>query len=88
MGHNYVCIWLGVTFFLITQKIYDMATEQKAVLIANRAEFYIALSTMIIGVQFFLAGFIGELISRNSESRNNYLIKEKTIYKVLNLITN
>ena len=46
--------------------------------IADRAEFYIALVAMILGVQFFLAGFIAELIGRNSNSRNVYLV-EKTI---------
>ena len=45
--------------------------------VANRTEFYVALSSIIIGVQFFLAGFLGEMLSRNSTSRNNYQIKEK-----------
>lgn len=45
--------------------------------ITNRPAFYIALTSIIIGVQLFLAGFIGELISRNSTSRNFYLIEEK-----------
>lgn len=45
--------------------------------IAERAEFFIALSCMIIGVQLFLAGFIGELIGRNSSTRNHYLIDQK-----------
>jgi hypothetical protein len=34
---------------------------------------------MIIGSQLFLAGFIGELITRNASERNNYLIAEKTV---------
>lgn len=46
--------------------------------ITNRPAFYIALTSMILGTQFFLAGFIGELVSRNSADRNHYLI-EKTI---------
>lgn len=45
--------------------------------LSNRPPFYIALTTMIIGSQMFLAGFIGELISRNSPGRNFYLIEEK-----------
>lgn len=45
--------------------------------LSNRPPFYIALTTMIIGSQMFLAGFIGELISRNSTGRNFYLIEEK-----------
>jgi hypothetical protein len=39
--------------------------------------FYIALTTMIIGTQLFLAGFLGELISRSSSDRNNYLIDKE-----------
>ena len=47
-------------------------------LIAERTEFYISLVAMIIGSQFFLAGFLAELVGRNSSNRNHYLI-EKTI---------
>ena len=44
----------------------------------DRPLFFFAILAMIIGTQLFLAGFIGELISRNSPERNNYLIEEKT----------
>ncbi|GIZ14597.1 glycosyltransferase family 2 protein [Capnocytophaga catalasegens] len=46
-------------------------------LITNRPEFYIALATMIIGTQFFLAGFLGEIILRTKEKEKRYKIKEK-----------
>lgn len=45
-------------------------------LIAERPQFYVALTTMILGSQFFLAGFIGEIIIRNREHRMRYKIKE------------
>ena len=45
-------------------------------LITERPEFYIALASMIIGSQFFLAGFLGEIILRNKKL-DNYKIKEK-----------
>ena len=45
--------------------------------LADRSDFYIALTSMIIGVQLFLAGFIAELISRNSQERNNYQIEKE-----------
>jgi hypothetical protein len=45
--------------------------------LTNRPSFYIALTSMIIGMQLFLAGFIAELISRNSSERNSYLIEKK-----------
>lgn len=43
----------------------------------QRPLFFFAILAMIIGTQLFLAGFVGELISRNSAERNNYLIEEK-----------
>ena len=43
----------------------------------DRPMFYFGLLFMVIGTQLFLAGFLGELISRNGSDRNNYLIKEK-----------
>lgn len=46
-------------------------------LIAQRTEFYIALSAMIIGSQFFLAGFLGEMILRNKRNTQDYTIKEE-----------
>ncbi|MBS1627210.1 MAG: glycosyltransferase family 2 protein [Bacteroidetes bacterium] len=45
--------------------------------LTNRPSFYIALTSMIIGMQLFLAGFIAELIARNASERNVYLIEEK-----------
>jgi len=46
-------------------------------LITERPEFYISLASMIIGSQFFLAGFLGELILRNSKKTKNYKIKSR-----------
>ncbi len=45
--------------------------------LTNRPAFYIALTVMIIGMQLFLAGFIAEMVSRNSTERNSYLIEER-----------
>ena len=50
-------------------------------LITERPEFFISLASMIIGLQFFLGGFIGELILRTKKNNDNYVIKEKTINK-------
>lgn len=48
-------------------------------LIAERTEFYISLTTMLMGVQFFLAGFVAEMIGRNSSTRNNYLVEKRLL---------
>ncbi|MCW3081712.1 glycosyltransferase family 2 protein [Segetibacter sp.] len=45
--------------------------------LTNRPSFYIALATMLIGLQLFLAGFVAELIARNSTERNSYLVEKK-----------
>ena len=58
-------------------KLYYIFNNLQANNIANMSGFYIALTSMIIGVQMFLAGFIGELISRNSLDRNNYQVEKE-----------
>jgi glycosyltransferase involved in cell wall biosynthesis len=45
--------------------------------LTNRPSFYIAMTTMIIGMQLFLTGFVAELIARNAPERNSYLIEKK-----------
>ncbi len=57
------------------QKLYFIFNDLPARNIVENSGFYIALSSMIIGVQLFLAGFIAEMISRNSYDRNNYQIE-------------
>jgi glycosyltransferase involved in cell wall biosynthesis len=69
-----VCFLIGLilSIYLITLKFINPEYS-----LTNRPSFYIALVSMIIGSQLFLAGFIGELITRNAPERNNYLIEEK-----------
>ena len=64
---------LGISVYLIVSKIMDSSFA-----LTNRPGFYLALTSLIIGMQLFLAGFIGELISRNSPGRNSYIIEKKT----------
>ena len=68
-------VGFGFAFYLGIDKLF---IETKGRLIADRTEFYISIAAMIMGVQFFLAGFIAEMIGRTSTHRNVYLI-EKTI---------
>jgi glycosyltransferase involved in cell wall biosynthesis len=69
-----ICFLLGLTgsLYLVFQKLIDFDFA-----ITNRPIFFIALACMIIGSQLFLAGFIGELITRNAPERNAYLIDER-----------
>jgi glycosyltransferase involved in cell wall biosynthesis len=61
-----------ISLYLIVSKILDVEFA-----ITNRPLFYIALTIMVIGTQLFLAGFIGELVSRNANDRNSYNIDAK-----------
>ncbi len=71
----------GVTAFLVFQKIYyAIQNWPYGRNITDQPLFYIALVAAIIGVQLFLAGFIGELISRNSSDRNQYGITKTLGY--------
>ena len=58
-------------------KIYNMKTGNHYRLVTDTPYFHIALTCMILGTQLFLTGFIGELVTRNSNERNNYTIKEE-----------
>ena len=69
-----VCFFVGCVislYLLIAKTVY---TDYG---LTNKPAFYIALTAMILGMQLFLAGFIAELLARNSQERNNYLIEEK-----------
>ena len=66
-------------FFSLFLGIEKLFIETSGRLITERPEFYIALATMIIGSQFFLAGFLGEIILRNKKIEKQYIISEKII---------
>jgi glycosyltransferase involved in cell wall biosynthesis len=74
MGTLLFLIGFGFAFYLGIDKLFFNETAKK---LADRTEFYVSLTAMILGVQFFLAGFIAELIGRNSSTRNNYLIEQE-----------
>jgi len=64
-----IFMWLGV------EKLF-IHTDAK--LLADNSWFFVALTFMIVGVNFFVAGFLGEMIARNSPDRNNYRISDTT----------
>jgi hypothetical protein len=45
--------------------------------ITEKPAFYVALVLLIIGVQLFLTGFIGEMMTMNSDKKNDYIVSEK-----------
>ena len=70
-------IFVGILFtmYLGYNKLFIDTSSR---LITNRPEFYIALITLVLGVQFFIAGFISEIILKNNVNKDNYSIKNKT----------
>jgi len=64
-------VWLGL------QKLIYLHQGIKAGLVTNSPYFYLALTSMILGTQLFIGGFLGELISRSSSDRNFYHIDQK-----------
>ena len=58
-------------------KLYALGNHIPAHLVTDSPYFYIALTMMLLGTQLFLAGFLGELISRNASSRNDYKIEKE-----------
>jgi glycosyltransferase involved in cell wall biosynthesis len=70
-------VGLGVSIWQGIEKLYYVYHHVRAPLVTSTPYFYIALTTMIIGSQLFLAGFLGELISRSSTERNNYMIDKE-----------
>lgn len=64
----FISLWLGI------EKVF---INQDAKLLADNSWFFVALTFMILGVNFFLAGFLGEMIARNAPDRNNYRVSKR-----------
>ena len=67
----------GTTVWVIADKLYKQFSGLPLRAVTDQPLFFVAILAVILGVQLFLAGFLGELINRNSTDRNNYLIDKK-----------
>ena len=65
------------TVWILGHKLFSLLNHVRAPLVTDQPLFYIALTSMIIGAQLFLAGFVAELVARNSSERNNYRVSER-----------
>ncbi|HEY8402871.1 MAG TPA: glycosyltransferase family 2 protein [Cytophagaceae bacterium] len=67
-----------LTVWVISQKMYEIYISNVPVQrdVAEQPIFYLALVAIIVGVQLFLAGFLGEMITTNSPNKNDYLVSE------------
>ncbi|PKP22785.1 MAG: glycosyltransferase [Bacteroidetes bacterium HGW-Bacteroidetes-21] len=67
----------GVALYLLIEKVVKSLNNTPLRDVTDQPLFYLALLAIILGVQLFLAGFLGELISRNGSDRNKYMISEE-----------
>ncbi len=74
-------LMFGLGFIAIVivgaMKLYALYHGHQAMLVANNPYFHLSILSMVLGCMLFLAGFLGELIIRNSQSRNDYLISKE-----------
>ena len=77
LGTLMFIIGFGLFTYITGAKLHAMFIDIPAKNIADMSGFYIALTAMIIGVQLFLAGFIAEMVSRNTYDRNNYHVEKE-----------
>ncbi len=71
LGSFMFFIGISFTLFLGVDKLYYDINSR---LITDRPEFFISLVTIIVGIQFFIAGFIGELLLKQRSGKKNYFI--------------
>jgi len=72
LGTLFFLIGFGASIYLVLAKFASQDFS-----LTNRPAFYIALTTMVIGMQLFLTGFVAELVARNATERNVYLISSQ-----------
>ena len=77
MGTLMFLIGFLAVLVVLVLKIVSMNSDTYHFYLTKSVYFYLSLASMIMGLQFFLSGFIGELIIRNSPERNTYLIAEE-----------
>lgn len=77
MGSFMFFIGFIAFLWLIVEKIIMLLGGEYGDLLSNHASFFIALVAMILGTQLFLAGFIGDLISRSNPKRNDYQVEKE-----------
>lgn len=76
-----VMFMLGMVAIVVVgaMKLYALSHGIRAMLVGTNPYFHLSILMMILGCMLFLAGFLGELIIRNSNERNTYLIREEIV---------
>lgn len=71
---------LLVAVGIIVDKLYNLYFDLKVREVTDQPLFFLALVAVIVGVQLFMAGFVAEMITMNSQKKNDYIISEKVSY--------
>lgn len=71
---------LLVAIGIIADKLYKLYFDLKVREVTDQPLFFLALVAVIVGVQLFMAGFVAEMITMNSQKKNDYIIAEKVSY--------
>ena len=77
LGSLMFILGFGLFAYIGGSKLFLMFNNLPATNIAEMSGFYIALTSMVIGVQLFLAGFVSEMVSRNAFDRSNYQVEKE-----------
>ena len=77
VGSLMFMIGMIAVIVVAAMKLHALANGIHAMLLGTNPYFHIAILMMVLGCMLFLAGFLGELIIRNSQTRNDYLIREQ-----------
>lgn len=77
LGTLFFMAGFGITAYLISMKWYNLAHNIIARDVVNNTSFYLALTFLVIGVQLFMAGFLGEMATMNSSNKSDYSVAKK-----------
>ncbi len=77
LGTVMFLVGLGITVWLIAEKLWLQGQGLPLRPVTDQPLFYIALLAVGLGVQTFLAGFLGEMVNRSAPERNHYLVDER-----------
>jgi glycosyltransferase involved in cell wall biosynthesis len=77
LGTLFFMAGFSITAYLLSMKLYNLAHGIAARDVVNNTWFYLALTFAVIGVQLFMAGFLGEMATMNSSNKSDYSVAEK-----------
>ncbi len=78
MGTLSFVLGIIITAWLIGSKLYNLSRGIRARDVVDQPLFFLALVAVVVGVQLFMAGFIGEMITQSTSRKNDYIISDRT----------